>query len=68
MDLYYLHWTRPRVRFVYIRVKANAKAMSLLTCCIISDLCIYTTATAVATNIKEKNRFRVRFRSNINEP
>ena len=48
--------------FIYIR----AKATSLLTCCIVSDLCIYTTVTAVATNIKEKNHFRVR--SNINEP
>ena len=54
--------------FIYIRVKANAKATSLLTCCIVSDLCIYTTATVVAANIKEKNRFRVRFGSNINEP
>ena len=54
--------------FIYIRAKANAKATSLPTCCIVSDLCIYTTATAVAANIKEKNRFRVRFRSNINEP
>ena len=50
--------------FIYIR----AKATSLLTCCIVSDLCSYTTATAVAANIKEKNRFRVRLRSNINEP
>ena len=46
----------------------NAKATSLLTCCIVSNLCIYTTATAAAANIKEKNRFRVRVRSNINEP
>ena len=53
--------------FIYIRAKANAKATSLLTCCIVSDLCIYTTATAVVANIKEKYRFRVRFRSNINE-
>ena len=46
--------------FIYIR----AKATSLLTCCIVSDLCIYTTATAMTTNIKEKSRLR----SNINEP
>ena len=62
---------KPRIEklgFIYIRAKANAKATSLLTCCIVSDLCIYTTATAVAANIKEKNLFRVRFRSNINEP
>ena len=50
---------------IYIREKANVKSTSLLTCCIVSNVCIYTTATA---NIKEKNRFRVRFRSNINEP
>ena len=58
--------------FIYSRVepnmkantKANAKATLLLTCCIVSNLCIYTTATAVAANIKEKDRFR----SNINEP
>ena len=49
--------------FIYIRAKENAKTMSLLTCCIVSDLRIYTTAIAVATNIKEKNRFRF----NINE-
>ena len=54
--------------FIYIKAKANTKATSLLTWCIVSDLCIYTTATAVAANIEEKNRFRVRFRSNINEP
>ena len=54
--------------FIYIRAKAKAKATSFLTCRIVSDLCIYTTVTAVATNIKEKNRFRIRFCSNINEP
>ena len=54
----------PTLGFIYIR----AKATSLLTCCIVSNLCIYTTATAVTANIKEKNRFRVRFHSNINEP
>ena len=54
--------------FIYIRAKANVKATSLLTCCIVSNVCIYTTATAAMANIKEKNRFRVRFRSYINEP
>ena len=54
--------------FTYIRAKANAnaKATSLLTCCIVSNLCIYITATAVATKIKEKDRFHIR--SNINAP
>ena len=50
--------------FIYIRVKAT----SLLTCCIVSHLYIYTTATAAAIKIKENYHFRVRFRSNINEP
>ena len=59
-----LVWTSAYLGFIYIR----AKATSLLTCCIVSDLCIYTTATAAATKIKEKNRFCFRFRSNINEP
>ena len=36
---------------IYIR----AKATSLQTCCIVSNLCIFTTA---ATKIKGKNRFR----------
>ena len=54
--------------FIYIRLKANAKAMLLPICYIVSNLCIYTTATAMTANIKEKNRFHVRFRSNINEP
>ena len=40
--------------------------MSLLTCCIDSDLCVYTTAICEQQKIKEKYRFR--FRSNINEP
>ena len=38
--------------------------MSLLTCCIVSDLCIYTTVTAAATKIKKNYHFR----SNINGP
>ena len=37
----------------------KVKATSILTCCIVSNLCVYTTATKV----KEKNRFR----SSINE-
>ena len=43
------------------------KATSLLTCCIVSNLWIYTTATAAVTKIKEKNCLWFRFRSNINE-
>ena len=49
-------------RLIYIRAKA--KATSLSTCCIVSNLCTYTKATAAATKIKGKNRFR----SSINEP
>ena len=64
IDIWNPFLPRYTYRFIYIR----AKATSLLTYCIFSDLCIYTTATAAATNIKEKNRFRVHFRSNINEP
>ena len=30
----------------------KVKATSLPTCCIVSDLCIYTTVTPVAANIK----------------
>ena len=60
--VYLVMWTR--LRLIYIRAKA--KATSLPTCCIVSNLCIYTTATAAVAKIKEKNRFR--FRSNINEP
>ena len=36
------------------------------TCCIVSDLCLYTTATAAATKIKERIRFH--FRSSTNAP
>ena len=50
------------LRLIYIR----AEATSLLTCCIVSNLCIYTTTTAAATKIKEKNRLR--FRPNVDEP
>ena len=35
----------------------KAKALSLPTCCIVSNLCIYATATAAATKIKEKFDF-----------
>ena len=37
--------------------------LNLSTCCIVSNLCVYTTATAAATKMKEKN-----FRCNVNEP
>ena len=40
--------------------------MSLQICCIVSYLCVYTTAISERQKIKEKNRFR--FRSNIKEP
>ena len=53
-------WTR--LRLIYIRAKA--KSTSLPTCCIVFNLCIYTTATAAMTKTKEKNRFP----SSINEP
>ena len=48
------------LRLIYIRVKAT----SLPTCCTVSNLCTYTKATAAATKIKGKNRFRY----SINEP
>ena len=47
-----------------IYTTAKAKVTSLPICCIVFSLCIYTTETAAATKIKEKNRFR--FRSSIN--
>ena len=39
-------------------IYTRAKATSLPICCIVFNLCVYTTATAAATKIKEKNRFR----------
>ena len=50
--------------FIYTR----AKATSLPTSYIVSNLCIDTASTAAATKIEGKNRFRVRFRSSISEP
>ena len=44
--------------YTYTREKAKVTALSI--CCIVSNLCVYTTATAWATKIKEKNRFRFR--------
>ena len=38
------------LRLIYIR----ARAMSVPTVCIVFNLCVYTTATAPATKIKEK--------------
>ena len=46
----------------------NAKVMSLPICCIVSIMCVYTTVMCERQKIKEKNRFRFRVRSNINEP
>ena len=50
-------------------INIREKGMSLPTCCIVSIMCVCTTATAAATKIKEKNflRFFFRFRSNVNE-
>ena len=42
--------------------------MLLPTSYIVSNLCIYTAATAAMTKIKEKIHFHVRFRFSINEP
>ena len=60
-ERYVLHFS-PILRLIYTRAKVKAKAKSLPTCCIIFNLCVYTTATAAATNIKEKNRFRFLFK------
>ena len=43
--------------FIYIR----AKATSLLTCCIVSDLCVYATAMSERQKIKKNYPYRVRF-------
>ena len=43
------------LRLIYIRAKA--KAALLPTCCIVSNPCIYTTATAAVIKIKEKIAF-----------
>ena len=53
---------------IYIRANAKAKATSLPICCIVSNLCVYTTAMCKRQKIKEKIRFRFRVRSNIKEP
>ena len=50
-------------RCIYTRAKA--KATSLPICCIVFNLCVYTTATATATKIRT-NRFHFHFRSSIN--
>ena len=42
---------------IYIRAKAKVKATSLMICCIVSYLCVYTTVTTAATKIKEKIAF-----------
>ena len=43
-----------------------AKTTSLLFCCIVSNLCVYTTAMCERQKIKGKNRFRVL--ANIKDP
>ena len=53
---------------IYIRAKVNAKVMSLLMCCIVSYLCVYTTAMSEWQKIKENYCFRFNFRSKINAP
>ena len=39
----------------HVRAKAKVKSMSLPACCIVSNLCIYT--TAAVTKIREKSVF-----------
>ena len=50
----------------YIYIRAKAKATSLQNCCIVSNMCVYTTAMCERQKIKENYRFRSR--SNIKEP
>ena len=50
---------------IYIRAKANVKAMSLPICCIVSYLYVYTTAMSKRQKIKENYRFRFHFQSTI---
>ena len=62
IDTWVVNWSRLHtLGFIYIRAKGNEKATSLPICCIVSYLCIYTTATAVAANIKEKIAFTFAF-------
>ena len=60
----------PEIRSIggLVYTRTNVKAMSFPTCCIVSNLCIYTTVTAVVTKIKETNRFRVRSSTNAPLP
>ena len=37
--------------------RAKVKATSLVICCIVFNLCVYTAVTAAATKIKEKIAF-----------
>ena len=53
---------------IYTRAKAKVKATSLPICCIVSYLCVYTTAMSERQKIKENYHFRFRVRSNIKEP
>ena len=54
-----IHGTLHTSRLIYIRAKV--KTTSLPTCCIDSNLCVYTTATAARTTIKEKIAFAFAF-------
>ena len=54
--------------YIYIKANAKAKATSLPICCIVSNLCVYTTAMCKRQQIKEKICFRFRVRSNVKEP
>ena len=54
------------LRCIYTRVKAKAKAMLRQLGSKGIQFTVYIKATAAATKIKERNRFR--FRSSISEP
>ena len=48
----------------YIYITAKAKATSLPICCIVSYLCVYTTAISERQKIKENYRFCFHFNEN----
>ena len=64
--LQYLRWhfASTPLGCIYTSAKAKAKATSLPICYIVFNLCVYTTATAAVTKVKEKIAFA--FASNIN--
>ena len=57
-------WSIVLLGCIYIRAKVKAKVTSLLICCIVSYLCVYTTVMSGWQKIKENYRFR----SNMKEP